>query len=78
MNMGLLFKVKGQNELARSKLLRSYQIYVSNFGELHPSTQKALSNLQVGWEEDSREYHRGEQHLLSKPIWKWRLKKLFS
>src|SRR5207248_845532 len=55
MSIGLLFESQGQIKLARSQLLRGYQIFKSNLGELHPHTQKALSQLHDSWEEGDSE-----------------------
>src|SRR5213083_1173322 len=74
MNIGLLFESQGQTKLATSQLLRSYQIFKSNLGELHPHTQKALSQLESLEEGDSEE-DKGAQPTTGNRHWKSKLKK---
>ena len=76
MNIGLLFKSHGQIKPARSQLLRSYQIFKSNLGELHPHTQKALSQLESREEGDSED-DKGAQQTTGNRHWKSKLKKFF-
>src|SRR5204862_5180822 len=76
MNIGLLFKSHGQIKPARSQLVRSYQIFKRNLGEIHPHTQKALSQLESREEGDSQD-DEGAQQTTGNQHWKSKLKKFF-